>query len=128
MPKEAGGLSFRELRKFNISMLAKQGWRLLNNDNPLVTACMKAKYFPRGDFLTATLGSNPSYMWRSILAAHEVVKKGCRKRIGDGSQTDIWMVPWLPCAENGYMTTTMPDQLEGKKVCCLMQTEQKKWD
>lgn len=126
--KEAGGLGFRELKKFNISMLAKQGWRLLTNENPLVTMCMKAKYFPYGDFLTAKLGSNPSYMWRSLLGAHEVVRKGCRKRIVDGTQTDIWKVQWLPCANNGYMTTEMPTQLDGSKVCCLMQVEQKKWD
>lgn len=128
VPKEAGGLGFRELKKINISMLAKQGWRLQTNENPLVTSCMKAKYFPCGDFVTAKLGSNPSYMWRSILAAQEVVQRGCRKRIGDGKQTEIWKVPWLPCVENGYMTTEMPSNLEGSKVCGFMQMEQRKWD
>lgn len=29
-----GGLGMKELHKFNVSMLAKQRWRLLNNDNP----------------------------------------------------------------------------------------------
>lgn len=126
--KEAGGLGFSRLRDFNISMLAKQGWRLLNNDNPLVTSCIKAKYFPNGDFLTTKLGNSPSYMWRSIFEAQEVVKRGCRKRIGDGKQTEIWKVPWLPCAVNGFMTTEMPIQLEGSKVCSLMQLDQKQWD
>lgn len=127
-PKGAGGLGFKELKKFNISMLAKQEWRLINNENPLVTRCMNAKYFPEGDFLTAKLGANPSYMWRSILAAQEVVKRGCRKRIGDGKQTAIWKVPWLPCGENGFITTEMSAQLEGCKVDSLIQIERKKWD
>ncbi|XP_074352485.1 putative mitochondrial protein AtMg00310 [Apium graveolens] len=87
--KEAGRLGFKKLRNFNISMLAKQAWLLINNDNPLVTTCMKAKYIPGRDFLTAKLGANPSYMWRSILAAQEVVKRGCRRRICDGKQTEI---------------------------------------
>ncbi|XP_074352001.1 putative mitochondrial protein AtMg00310 [Apium graveolens] len=58
--KEAGGLRFRKLRQFNISMLAKQGWRLLNNVNPLVTSCMQARYYPGADLLTVKLGTNPS--------------------------------------------------------------------
>lgn len=116
------------MRNVNVSLLAKQGWRLLNNDNPLVTACLKAKYYPNGDFLTAQLGTNPSYTWRSILAAQEVIKKGCRKQIGDGKQIDIWKVPWLPCKENGYITTEMPAQLEGEKVCSLMHIKRNEWD
>lgn len=67
-------------------------------------------------------------MWRSILSAQELVIKGCRKRIGDGGQTEIWKVPWLPCAENGFMTTEMHVHLEGSKVCNLMKIDQKKWD
>lgn len=73
--KEDGGLRFRELRKFNIAMLAKQGWRLLNNDNPLVTSLVKARYYPNSDFLNAKLGFNPSYIWRSIIAAQEAVNQ-----------------------------------------------------
>lgn len=118
--KEAGGLGFKRIKNFIISMLAKQGWRPLNNENP--------KYFLDGDFLTAKLGAYPIYMWRNILEAHGVVKRGCRKRICDGKQTEVWKVPWLPDAENGYMTSDMPVQLEGNKVCNLMQLDQKQWD
>lgn len=49
--KTGGGLGFRELSKFNIAMLANQGWRLLNNENPFVTSIMKARYFLASDFL-----------------------------------------------------------------------------
>lgn len=59
--KTGGGLDFRRLRDFNLSMLAKQGWRLVTNVNSLVTRVMRAKYFPHSDFLNATLGANPSY-------------------------------------------------------------------
>lgn len=61
--KEDGGLGFKKLRHFNISMLAKQAWRLVNNTNPLLTKVMQARYFPGSDFLNAKLGINPSYVW-----------------------------------------------------------------
>ncbi|KAL8120503.1 hypothetical protein AgCh_017618 [Apium graveolens] len=38
-----GGLGFKKLGEFNMAMLAKQGWRLLNNSNPLVTQLMNAR-------------------------------------------------------------------------------------
>lgn len=110
--KDAGGLGFKDLRMFNTAMLAKQGWRLINNSNPLVTSIIKAKYYPRTDFLNATLGENPSYMWRSIFEAQKIVKHGCRKKIGNGSDTNVWKIPWLPNKENGYITTEMPIELE----------------
>lgn len=77
--KEGGGLGFRRLKDFNVSMLAKQGWRLVTNANPLVAKLMQARYFLDSDFLNAKLDTNSSYMWRSILSAQEVVRQGCRK-------------------------------------------------
>ncbi|KAL8100316.1 hypothetical protein AgCh_032534 [Apium graveolens] len=90
MPKRNGGLGVRNLKKFNLAMLAKQGWRILNESNTLVAAIMKAKYFPTTDFLSAQLGSNPSYVWRSIMSAQEIVKMGTRRKIGNGAYTKFW--------------------------------------
>ncbi|XP_074346272.1 uncharacterized protein LOC141685047 [Apium graveolens] len=126
--KEAGGLGFKNLHQFKIVMLTKQGWRLLNDSNPLVTSIMKVKYFPKTDFLNEKLGDNPSYMWRRILAAQEVVKHGCRRSIGTGRDTFLWKISWLPSAENGYLTTSMNQDLENIKVCDLMEDHQRKWD
>lgn len=65
--KEASGMGFKKLRSFNIPMLAKQAWRLVNNANPLLTQIMCARCYPNTYFLNATIGSNPSYVWRSLL-------------------------------------------------------------
>lgn len=74
-PKAYGGLAFKQLHNFNfnIAMLGKQGWRLLSNPQTLVSKLFKARYFPKSSFVEASLGSNPSYAWRSIMAAQKVI-------------------------------------------------------
>lgn len=89
---------------------------------------MRAKYYPDGDFFNAKIGVNLSYIWRSLIAAQEVIRKGCRKKIGDGRQTRIWEVPWLPNLEKGYMTTVMPEVLADSKVSSFMELENRKWE
>ncbi|KAL8115417.1 hypothetical protein AgCh_022054 [Apium graveolens] len=125
--KDAGGLGFKKLREFNVAMLAKQAWRLINNVNPLVTKLIKAKYFPKSDFLDASLG-DAIYMWKSIMEAQEVVKQGCRRRIGDGLSKKVWRVPWLPNSENGFITTEMHEEWEHVLVNHLFDETGTRWD
>uniref|UniRef100_A0A803P564 Reverse transcriptase zinc-binding domain-containing protein n=1 Tax=Cannabis sativa TaxID=3483 RepID=A0A803P564_CANSA len=74
--KDKDGMGFRNLRDFNLALLGKQGWGLLINPDSLVSKVFEARYFPQGSFLTATIGSNPSFVWRSMLEAQTLVKKG----------------------------------------------------
>ena len=78
LPKEKGGMCFRDLKLFNLALLVKQGWRLQTNSSLLFYRVYKAKYFPRSDFIEASLGSQPSFAWRSIWAAQDIVKRGLR--------------------------------------------------
>lgn len=65
--KADGGMGFRSIRDFNIALLGKQAWRLMVHPEKLVSRIFKARYYPSDSFLTAKLGSNPSYIWRSVL-------------------------------------------------------------
>lgn len=126
--KEFGGLGLKELKKFNMAMLAKQGWRLLTEANQLVSAVMKARYYSDSSVLNAELGSNPSYVWHGIHQAMDVVRAGARRKIGDGEDTMVWKVPWLPDERNGFISTDEYNQLENIKVSHLMSVDDKSWD
>ena len=67
--KKDGGMRFRDLHSFNLAMLAKQGWRLLQQHESLVYNCFEAKYFPHGTFPEVADVPNSSYIWNSLLAA-----------------------------------------------------------
>ncbi|XP_058776247.1 uncharacterized protein LOC131650559 [Vicia villosa] len=67
----------------------------MQGGNSLFVKVFKGKYFPRGDAANAKLGFSPSYAWRSILSAQELVSKGSRWRIGDGSQVKVWSDNWI---------------------------------
>jgi hypothetical protein len=83
-PKFCGGLGFRDIELFNLAMLARQAWRILQNPEALSSRIMKASYYPQGEFLDATLGSSPSHVWRAISEGRGAMRQGLIKRIGAG--------------------------------------------
>ncbi|GLU08003.1 hypothetical protein SLE2022_249360 [Rubroshorea leprosula] len=82
--KKPGGLGFRAMREFNLSMLGKQVWWLLMHRNSLATRIMKARYFPRSNILRAKLKSPCNVTWQSIWHSIELLNQGCRRLIGNG--------------------------------------------
>lgn len=70
------GIGFRNLHMFNMALLAKQCWRLLQNPQSLFYRVFKVRYFPTCSIMEANLGNNPSFLWRSILSGREVIRKG----------------------------------------------------
>ena len=81
---------------FEISLLAKQGWRILEHPDSLIAKLYKAKYFPQSSFFDAPNPQSPSYSWRSILAAKDLIKHRMRWQIGTGTSVSTWTDPWLP--------------------------------
>lgn len=93
--KSHGDLGFCDMEAFNLSMLGKQGWKLIHDPNFLLTRILNAKYFLRKGFLEAGIGHNPSYTWRSTWRSQNLIKLGYTWKIGDGSQINIWTSPWI---------------------------------
>ena len=93
--KKMGGLGFRDLRTFNLAMLTKQGWRLIQQQDSLMYQCFKARCFPRCHFLEVTDVPNCSYVWKSIMTKIPILKFGCCWRIGDGSEVRVLTDKWI---------------------------------
>ncbi|KAA3468684.1 reverse transcriptase [Gossypium australe] len=65
--KELGGLGFRRLEQFNIALLAKQGWRLINYPDSLLAQ-----------------------------AAKKLLNDGLCWRVGKGDRISVWNDCWIP--------------------------------
>lgn len=94
-PKIQGGMGFKDLSRFNDTLLAKQTWRLLHDKTSLFYRVFKAKFFPNCIIMEAANPNSASYAWRSILRGREVIKQGAIWRIGDGKTVEIWGDRWL---------------------------------
>ena len=75
IPKSKGGMGFRDFNYFNKALLAKLCLRLWKSSDSLVSQILRAKYYRNSTILEAKLGANPSYAWRSILGARDILKE-----------------------------------------------------
>ncbi|KAL0433543.1 UNVERIFIED_CONTAM: hypothetical protein Slati_2688600 [Sesamum latifolium] len=87
--KAQGGLGFRQLKEFNLALLAKQAWRVALCPGNILHAVIGQKYFPGATFFEARLGASPSYTWRSIWDSRDILAAGIRWKIGDGNDVCI---------------------------------------
>ncbi|XP_060964883.1 uncharacterized protein LOC133033858 [Cannabis sativa] len=125
--KHHGGLGFRHLRDFNLAMLGKQAWRLVTQDHSLVSRVYKARYYPHGTFLRASLGPNPSFIWKSIFETQELIKKGARRVVGPGTNVSVQFDPWLADDSNPWVTSTV-EGMATWTVDNLMVVGDRVWD
>jgi len=76
IPKNMGGMGFRDIEAFNKALLAKQVWRLLLEPNSLCARALRARYYLDGKPLNARLKSGSLYTWQSILAGLDCYRRG----------------------------------------------------
>ncbi|XP_026396877.1 uncharacterized protein LOC113291570 [Papaver somniferum] len=95
-PKAECGLGFRKAELNNLAMLARNAWRILENQNCLVETVLKAKYFPRTDFLNAKCTGKCSWTWKCLHAIKELIKPFIYWIVGDGQFINPWCDKWIP--------------------------------
>ncbi|XP_074357944.1 uncharacterized protein LOC141697454 [Apium graveolens] len=105
----------------------KQGWRFITNPDSLVSRLFKAKYFADGDYLNASLGHNPSFIWRSVFEEKQLLRDGVRWRVGNGEKIKVLGQPWISKGVNLFITTTSP-VVNDINVASLLCADRKEWD
>ncbi|KAL0433664.1 UNVERIFIED_CONTAM: hypothetical protein Slati_2700700 [Sesamum latifolium] len=76
LPKASGGLGFHRLKEYNLVLLAKKAWRVSMGAGGVLHVVLRQKYFSGATFFEPRLGSSPSYTWRSIWEARDLLAAG----------------------------------------------------
>lgn len=125
--KVDGGLGFRCLSKFNITLLAKQGWRLLFYPNSLLARVLKSKYYPTTDFLHARLGNSPSYTRQSVWATRGLLQEGLYWKVGTRASISVTQDAWVPTGINYKIQDGVSDYTI-QKAADLIDPITRQWD
>lgn len=96
IPKNQGGMGFRDMQAFNVALLGKQAWRIIMKPDSLCSRVLRTRYLHNQELMTANAPRTASKTWRAILAGREALKLGLIKRMGSGQSISIWEDCWLP--------------------------------
>ncbi|CAN1244848.1 Putative ribonuclease H protein At1g65750 [Linum perenne] len=102
-PKDCGGLGFREFHSFNMALVAKQAWCILENPSALWVRLLKSLYFPKSDFLAAPKHYKASWIWSGICEARSLIDLGAFKVVGNGGNISITRDPWVYTSISPYV-------------------------
>lgn len=89
-------MGFRDIHAFNLVMLTKQAWRQIQGTHSLFFKVYKAQYFPNYSFMEADLGTQPVFVWRSLLETRELIRAATVWKVGDGRSIKIDAHRWIP--------------------------------
>ncbi|KAG7579199.1 hypothetical protein ISN45_Aa03g033600 [Arabidopsis thaliana x Arabidopsis arenosa] len=98
LPKSEGGAGIKQAADMNKALLAKVGWRVLQDRTSLWAKVLRCKYKIGDMHNTAWTkpSSNWSSTWRSVaMGIREVVFPGQSWVLGDGKEIKFWKDKWL---------------------------------
>lgn len=68
---------------------------------------LKARYFKHTDIIEASMGSNPSYIWRSLMWSRNIIDSGAMWKVGKGEIIRVRKVAWIPSLKAGVITSNI---------------------
>ena len=97
--REEGGLGIRDIRKFNVALLAKWKWRCISNEKGRWKECLESKYGTEQDGNHTPL-KHQSWWWRDLVkvcrqgGGEGWFKKEVGWKIGKGDKARFWEDVW----------------------------------
>lgn len=126
-PNCEGGMRFRELGKFNDSILAKKIWSLANNEESLFHNVFKVEFFPNCSIMECENLNKGSYAWRSVIKAKHVIELGRVWRVGNGKSIQIRGDRWLPQVSSARVLSPVTGLALDARVCDIIDQESHTW-
>lgn len=115
--KKSSGLGYRNLEGYNLAI----GWKCISAPNALSSRLLKAKYFPRKEFLNASIGPNPSFIWRSIWCSQAILAQSIRWKVGNGRSINIRR-------DHFYMESNLEEARQVRMVSDLIDPDIRQWN
>ena len=128
VPREEGGIGFRMIHEFNLALLAKQLWRLVQFPYSLVARVLRGRYYRLSSPLRIGAVDKPSYVWTSIIAARKLLLLGIRSKVHSGYEINVWQDPWIPSIPARPARSRAPVVNPKMLVSNLIDLETKEWD
>jgi hypothetical protein len=94
--KHEGGLGFRRMHEFNLSLITKLGWKMTTNTDCLWVKQLQKKYIKYGDFLSSPTSSSASWLWKGIQKIKPFLLSGACLKVSRTSAAPIWSSNWDP--------------------------------
>ena len=116
------------IHEFNLTLLAKQLWRLVQFPNSLVTRVLRGRYYRLSSPLRVNSASSPSYVWSSIYAARKLLLLGIRQKIHSGYEVKVCEDPWIPTIPARPAIPVVPVMHPNLRVSDFINPATKDWD
>ena len=101
LPKEKGGLDIKDINTFNLALLGKWKWHLLQHQGELWARVLESRYGGWRGLDEAGRTSHESVWWRNLKRAlhhsHQgrVLQDGFRWKVGVGDRIKFWEDGWI---------------------------------
>jgi hypothetical protein len=96
LPKEEGGLGFRRMHEFNLSLITKLSWKLLSNTKCLWVNQLQKKYIKYGNFISSPNPPSASWLWKGIQKIKPFISAAACLKVSTCSSSSVWFSNWVP--------------------------------